>query len=917
MRIMSLAIIGTLCLGMMPCAQTADPKNDRLGQRVIPGKSATLATRPPAKIHHVGKGNHDQQLASNASTKNQCISILRGKPKPVLHADDSDESRQLKPLQAEAILQANAIPLDRGQTRSADVFAPAIELAVGTQDIPATIALVSAELPCPIAEGELPAITSDASAVTRSPQPRSSTKLRPVFSPLASSPVVPVDLEPFRPDSAVTTNRESLAEPAHARSLQQERRSNDELLESLPSATLSPDTVPAKSNLDLIGGATPASLPLTANLNGTPSPERLPDVAVDAIPIAQETLSNSRPRKSSLNVGHSMIAGQVPEDIPQAPVADEIDHPSDRADDRVPDAFRPVALSRLSHVPAPVGSLPTKAGLPVSVVQFQRSRSSVPHNIGTITALDAASMRQANRDAQPIPVKPVPTATTHQVTDESIRQVAHHNADNETPASASQISDLVVGTLPTSSRRVALVAGETDEVGELKGPTGWMPIEDRQKPFAIPLRKAPQTENATIEANDGLVMLEATDVSLRSILRMIASHHKLNLVLGPDVDGPVTVTIRGARLEEVLDAILGVAGFQWHIDGNLLYVTGSPDSEPDPKVLGRRLQIYPLNYVSASDVESVVNGLLSPVGRAHTSTADAVDQLKTRELLIVEDNESGHQRVSQYLAQIDIPPRQVLIEAHVLQIDLNDEERHGVNLRALARVSGAKVVLEGSGFADESPEGPSMAFRINGTDIGHLIEAIHVHTNSRTLASPKVSVVNRQTAKVQIGQRLPYAVATTTQTATIQNVQFLDVGIVLEVTPVITHDDNILMTVLPKVSGGKITESGFPEEDTTQVETTVLMPDGSGLVIGGLIRETDLSTDATVPGFGRIPVIKHLFNKRAAECRRNELVVALVTHILNGVEPVREKECIDLRNALPNHAASELRYSPEIRYSNH
>ena len=196
-----------------------------------------------------------------------------------------------------------------------------------------------------------------------------------------------------------------------------------------------------------------------------------------------------------------------------------------------------------------------------------------------------------------------------------------------------------------------------------------------------------------------------------------------------------------------------------------------------------------------------------------------------------------------------MPPRQVLIEAHVLQVALAEEERHGINRRAMARLDGSRIALEGSGFADDDPGGPSVALRVDGTDMDTLIELIRRNTNSRTLASPKVSVVNHQEAKIQIGQRLPYSVATTTQTSTIQNVQFLEVGIVLTVTPVITEDGNILMTVLPKVSGGKITESGFPEEDTTEVQTTVLMPDGGGIVIGGLIREDNSSPEPSCPAW--------------------------------------------------------------------
>ena len=427
-----------------------------------------------------------------------------------------------------------------------------------------------------------------------------------------------------------------------------------------------------------------------------------------------------------------------------------------------------------------------------------------------------------------------------------------------------------------------------------------------QQEVALPLRSQPQPNNATIEGLDDLVTLVATDAELRAVLRLIADHHELSLVIGPNVTGPVTVNIRKATLNEVLDAILGVAGFHWHQSGNLLLVTSGNGGSLDPRVQGRRLQVYSLDYVSAVDVEPVVNSLLSPIGQAFVSESSEENKLKTRETLVVEDNESGHARVAEYLAQIDFPPQQVLIEAHVLQIDLDDDNRHGVNLSAIARVAGADVTLSGNNFVDPAPENPAVTLRVNGTDMQSLIEAIQSQTNSRTLASPKVSVVNRQIAKVQIGQRLPFAVATTTQTATIQNVQFLDVGVVLTVTPVITEDGNILMTVLPKVSGGRITESGFPEEDTTQVETTVLMPDGGGLVIGGLIRESDDSSDARLPKLGRVPVIKHLFSRQARRTQRNELVVAMVTHVIHNAQPPRTHEADELHQALPPYAQREL-----------
>lgn len=472
-------------------------------------------------------------------------------------------------------------------------------------------------------------------------------------------------------------------------------------------------------------------------------------------------------------------------------------------------------------------------------------------------------------------------------------------------------------TQPSESSAIALARDELTAGTRASRPLNPIKLVSNDDAILVPLQTLAPPENVNLhDSADGLVNLIATGAELTSVLRMMADHHDLNLVLGPDVGGPVTVSIKGARLEEVLDAILGVAGFAWHRSDNLLYVTGSMATGMDPKVQGRTVQVYQLDYVAAAEVQGVASGLLSPVGTAFISESDAADQLRTREALVIEDTPAAHVRIAEYLSQIDIAPRQVLVEAHVLQIALDEEERHGIDLRALTRLDGSSITLRGTGFTDVSEGTKALTLSIDGKDMNSVIELIRQQTNSRTLASPKLSVVNHQEAKIQIGQRLPYSVATTTQTTTVQSVEFLEVGIVLTVRPVITQDGHVLMQVLPKVSGGKITENGFPEEETTEVQTTILMPDGGGIIIGGLIREDDVHARAMVPGFSRIPILGHLFKRRTDDVRRNELVVALVTHVIPEAYGPRCQEVMELQQTLPDYAASELRMNqvPIIEY---
>ena len=136
--------------------------------------------------------------------------------------------------------------------------------------------------------------------------------------------------------------------------------------------------------------------------------------------------------------------------------------------------------------------------------------------------------------------------------------------------------------------------------------------------------------------------------------------------------------------------------------------------------------------------------------------------------------------------------------------------------------------------------------------------------------------------------------------------EFLEVGIVLTVRPVITEDGNVLMHVFPKMSGGKIIQNGYPEEGITEVQTIVMLPDGGGIVIGGMIREDKVQSRAVAPSCNKVPLLGHLFKRRSDESRRNKLVVALLARVIYERLGPRLKEVMDLEEALPDYAASDL-----------
>ncbi|HET6881119.1 MAG TPA: type II and III secretion system protein, partial [Pirellulales bacterium] len=119
------------------------------------------------------------------------------------------------------------------------------------------------------------------------------------------------------------------------------------------------------------------------------------------------------------------------------------------------------------------------------------------------------------------------------------------------------------------------------------------------------------------------------------------------------------------------------------------------------------------------------------------------------------------------------------------------------------------------------------------------------------------------------------------QTSTLQSINFLNVGVILNVTPRISHDDQILMRIKPEVSDGSVDQtSGLPSSNTTTVETDVLLPNGRGIVIGGLIQESDTQNISKIPGLGDIWLLGRLFQRRNIVKERAEVVIFLVPRIV-------------------------------------
>jgi type II secretory pathway component GspD/PulD (secretin) len=435
-----------------------------------------------------------------------------------------------------------------------------------------------------------------------------------------------------------------------------------------------------------------------------------------------------------------------------------------------------------------------------------------------------------------------------------------------------------------SSSRQRFIATPSDEATHPLPPP--RPTPSVQQPSSagrlqIPVAPPSQEGTIRIQQNDDTISLFVRDASLQHVLSMVAKASGLNIVVSEQAAERISITLNHVPFEDALDAILTIGGYTWTNRNNILFVSKLKGTSAVPaRLQGRAMEVFTLDYAAASDVQAAIQGMLSPAGNSSILQSDPADQRRTREAVVIEDVAEVIERVAHYVERIDTPPRQVMIEAHILQVDLSDTLKHGVNIQRLAESVGGDISLDVRGFADAAA-GQGFVATIDGNDMGAVIDALKTTTETKTLAAPKVLVINGQDAHLQVGEQLAYRTTLTTQTATQETIQFLPVGVVLDVRPQISRDGRILMFVKPKVSSGRINpDNQLPEERKTEVETNVLLEDGEGLVIGGLIQELASNDQSKIPILGDLPKVGLLFQRRAKELTRSEIIVTLIPRIV-------------------------------------
>jgi type IV pilus assembly protein PilQ len=432
--------------------------------------------------------------------------------------------------------------------------------------------------------------------------------------------------------------------------------------------------------------------------------------------------------------------------------------------------------------------------------------------------------------------------------------------------------------------------------------------------------------------------LNFQNIEVRALLQVIADFTNFNVVTSDSVVGNVTLRLKDVPWDQALDIILQAKGLGLRKSGNVIWIAPKDelaikerlDLESKVQIAALeplRTQSFQLNYTKAEEVAKGLTGQQSSGGstRMLTTRGSVISETRTNQLFVT-DIPSKLEEIQALITKIDIPVRQVLIEARIVEAAETFGRSLGVRL-GVADMRGVRGGLPGYSVGGDTrvaiggnlnaiggttlqttggvpfndtqfvnlPAGPqggfepaTFALSLFGATANRFLNlelsALEADGKGKIVSSPRLVTADQVKAIIRQGTRVPFQKATSSGAT---SVEFIDAVLKLEVTPQITPEGNVILDVkVNKDSVGTVTAQGI-SIDTKAVETQVLVENGGTVVIGGIFEQTDRTDETKVPFLGDIPYLGNLFKTKARTLNKTELLIFLTPKVVTDRSAVR------------------------------
>jgi len=439
--------------------------------------------------------------------------------------------------------------------------------------------------------------------------------------------------------------------------------------------------------------------------------------------------------------------------------------------------------------------------------------------------------------------------------------------------------------------------------------------------FVIEVR-ARKTDPAKLTQGTGYtgekLTLNFQNVDVRALLQVIADFTGFNVVTSDTVSGVLTLRLKEVPWDQALEVILQAKNLGLRKNGSILWIAPRDEINAKEKVeleaqatlenlIALRTQSFQLNYAKAATVvQSLTGGGASSGGGSASATrllsarGSAIAEVRTNQLFVT-DTPQRLAEVSELIRKLDVPVRQVLIEARIVEASDTFGKSLGVKL-------GGGASGKNSSFGT-SPTGTDNAFTsytssnfVNlpagdaggtGSSAGAFslslfnssftrmlnleISALEAEGKGRLVSSPRVVTADQTKALIEQGEEIPYQQATSSGATSIS---FRKAVLKLEVTPQITPEGNIILALDVSKDARGVTTSAGPAINTKHVQTEVLVENGGTVVIGGIFELTETNDESRVPVLGEVPYLGALFRSRERVVNKVEMLVFITPKMI-------------------------------------
>lgn len=473
----------------------------------------------------------------------------------------------------------------------------------------------------------------------------------------------------------------------------------------------------------------------------------------------------------------------------------------------------------------------------------------------------------------------------------------------------------------------------------------------------------------------GLLSLDFRSADIQTVLQALGRKAGINIVTGSEVTGEVTVHLENVSWERALETVVDTAGLAYEKQDNVIMVTTPDQMKARRQAMRELVEIEPvitkviqLRYLEAGDVQSFLEPQLTAQGKIsilemtgqkgwNFGAAEAgggggsqeTRERRNRETarskaIVVTDTPTTIDRIEKILAKVDVLPRQILIEARVMEVnrdllrDLGLEVGTGSSSTSINTSSGFVSSTSGRTFSQQSlnkdtgqndlasfggsalnqflspttfiPQttgltaantGLSLLFRkLRGTQLELLLRALEEDVRTNTLSSPHILTLSGQEARILIGEKFPILntqVSGTTSTTTTTTLDYYqDIGIELFVVPQVGGDNHVDMIIHPVVSSrtGSVGTNEYPILDIREAETQVIMEHGDTIVIGGLLKDVKAKSRVGLPFLGKLPFIGPVFSRTTTNVSKIDLLIFITAKIVE-VDGLSQAETERLR----------------------